>query len=331
MTLDELELLISTTRSLKDLFSPDPDQVLIEFRRIAHPDRNIGDPRAEIIFKKVTDLFNQLNNPVLLKSPKRTYEILKLLHIGDIADVHDAVFDTYDYLVKISRLPDAHQMLINEEKKLKKLLSEAGTTSYAAYLPALAESFPAIQGGQQKHVNVFVRQHGLYPLTAIKEQHPHLDPRHLIWIFKRLLSILGFIHRHEIIHGAVLPQHILVNADNHGLVLVGWGHSEYQGAIVKTISNSYRNWYPPEILNKRPVTSATDIFLAAKCILGLAERPGRVKKANQVPVPLLRFLKSCILEGQAMRPVDAWQLHEELDKVAEEIYGPPKFVPLVMS
>lgn len=197
----------------------------------------------------------------------------------------------------------------------------------------LVESFP-VKDSIQKHVNVFSNETGFYNLDEVHKQHPTLDGKHIVWIFKRLLAAIGLAHQAGIIHAAVLPEHVMIypgmanqkDDKAHALMLVGWGHSVKNGEIVKTISTKYRDWYPPEVLEKKQVGPGTDIYLAAKCMLHLAGDDGK-----HLPSSMTRFLKSLVLAGLKMRPDDAWDLFDEFALVAKNIYGTPKFHTLAMA
>ena len=76
----------------------------------------------------------------------------------------------------------------------------------------------------------------------------------------------------------------------------------------------------------------TDLFLAARCLIYLAGGdPVRDRMPDTVPVPMQRFLQSCLLEGTRMRPDDAWALMEDFDELLHALYGPPKFHELTLT
>jgi hypothetical protein len=275
---------------------------------------------------------------ITIESPKRTYTLLRLLATGDVADVHlaSARSDPLDpadclYAVKISRIEEGHSLLETERRTLVNLLSQAGTTTYSRYLPTLAESFLA-RDRFAKRVNVFLHEPGFYTLEQVHAQHAALDGRHLGWIFKRLLTVLGFCHQSATtVHAAVLPCHVLLHAANHGLQLVGWGQSVEMGKQVRMLSTKYRDWYPPEVFKKLPASAATDVFLAARCLIYLAGGdPVTNRMPDSVPTPMQRFLETCLLEGARMRPDNCWKLLEEFDELLRSLYGPPKFHDLAM-
>ena len=209
-------------------------------------------------------------------------------------------------------------------------MTRAGDRSYRKYLPTLAESFPA-DDGFRKRVNVFVQEDGFYTLEQVHDRHPAVDGRHLAWIFKRLLTVLGFAHQAGIVHAAVLPTHVLLHTASHGLQLIGWGQCVEAGQAVMAVSTQYRDWYPPEVWKKQPASAATDLFLAARCMTYLAGGdPVRDEMPVTVPAAMQRFFKSCLLEGARMRPADAWALLDEFDALLRQLYGPPKFHRFLM-
>jgi hypothetical protein len=278
------------------------------------------------------------DSPVSVCSPSRVYALQHLVAVGDVADIHLATVESESatstestYILKMSRLGGGHTLLDNEHCTLGTLLNAAGESSYRKYLPKLVESFPA-RDGIRKRINVFVHEHGFYTLEQIHEQHPAPDARHLAWIFKRLLTILGFCHRHDTIHGAVLPCHVMVHVAGHGLQLVGWGHSAGRGRPIKTVATRYRCWYPAEVFKKQPASPGTDLFLAARCMTYLAGGdPMNNRMPAAVPTAMQRFIQTCLLDAARMRPDDAWALHDEFDDLLSRLYGPPKFHPLIMT
>lgn len=267
---------------------------------------------------------------------RHRYTPLRLLVRGDIADIHLAttaeeanVDEESLYLLKVARHAEGNAHL-NTEEILMGLLKIAENTTYRNYLPALVDSF-ATRGRFPRRINVFRWQPGFHTLEQVHEQHPALDGRHLAWIFKRLLTVLGFSHRHNIIHGAVLPCHVLIHAGSHGLQLVGWGQSIAVGRRIRTVPALYREWYPAEVQQQRPASPATDLFLAARCLIYLAGGdPLTNRMPEAVPPPMQRFLKTCLLESASMRPDDAWVLMEDFGDLLYALFGPPAFRELTL-
>jgi serine/threonine protein kinase len=303
--------------------------------------------------------------PRIVPGPRGNWKLGPLLAVGDVADVHLARIDgdprpvaaasraaagvglgsadlparidgdsrpgEPDRVLKIARVPEGVRFLDNEREILTRLASRAGDTTYRRYLPALIESFSPTGSGHNR-VHVFEFDPGFYTLEQVHEQHPVLDGRHLAWIFNRLLTVLGFCHRAGIVHGAVLPGHVLIHAAEHGLRLIGWGQGVRLGGRLGVLCARYRDWYPPEVLHHRPVAAATDLFLAARCLVYLAggDVAGNRMPAT-VPAALQSFIHGCLLDGVRMRPQDAWELQDEFSALLCRLYGSPEFHPLTMT
>ncbi len=273
--------------------------------------------------------------PGTVQGPRLAYTLQGRLAVGDVADLYlagrenDTETQT-GYLLKASRVPDGKYVLENERRTLARLLTAAGDTTYHRYLPSLVEAFPVADRPEQR-VNVFLYEPGFHTLEQVHAQCPALDGRHLGWIFKRLLTVMGFSHRHGTIHTAVLPCHVLLHAPRHGLRLVGWGQSVETGHPIRTVPTRYRDWYPLDELNGQPASPATDLFLAARCLVYLAGGdPVANVMPDTVPHPMQRFLSTCLFESPRMRPNDHWELLGDFDRLLHQLYGPPKFHPLTL-
>ncbi len=262
----------------------------------------------------------------------------RLLARGDAADIRLAtaadglpVDPEASYLLKIARGPEGATHLDAERSALPKLLRAAGDSTYRKYLPDLVRSLRAVDR-VAKPVNVFRFEPGFHTLEQVHEQHRALDGRHLAWIFNRLLTVLGFCHRQNVVHGAVLPCHALVDAQSHGLRLVGWGQSVAAGRPLRGVPARYRDWYPAEVRSRQPAGPATDLFLAARCAVYLAGGdPLTNRMPETVPAPMRRFLGTCLLESPRMRPGDAWALLEDFAGLLRALYGPPEFHELTLT
>jgi hypothetical protein len=266
------------------------------------------------------------------------YAPRRLLASGEVADVHLAVAADESgttpgrlYLLKVARGPEGNAHLAVEREALVALSSVAGDTTYRHYLPALVDAL-ASAGRRPRRINVFRWDPGFRTLEQAHEQHPALDGRHLAWVFKRLLTVLGFCHRRNVVHGAVLPGHVLIHAPSHGLRLVGWGQSVRAGQRIGAVPARYRDWYPAEVRCQRAAGPATDLFLAARCLVYLAGGDPRANRLpDTVPPPIRRFVETFLLDSASMRPDDAWDLMDDFDEVLRAVYGPPKFDELTLT
>jgi hypothetical protein len=356
MTLDELETLVREAVHPRDLFGDDVAGRLESFRALCRPDRNPGQERraraildaleqfarfspedvaavarAEAVYRSLAPPDERAASPTeVIASAAREYALVERLAVGDVSDVYLARSRGVLYVLKVARDLEGADLLEVERAAVAALLAEAGETHYRAYFPPLVESFP-VPTGFPKRVNVFLHEPGFSTLEEVHRCHPALDGRHLAWIFKRLLTALGFAHRCGRVHGAVVPSHVLVHADGHGLRLVGWGHSVEVGRPLRTGSAAYLDWYPAEVRRREPAGPATDIGLAARCVAYLAGGdPTTGRMPESVPRAIGAFVRSCLLEGPRMRPDDAWDLLDEFDELLHDLYGPPAYHRLEM-
>jgi hypothetical protein len=332
LSLDELESLIA--QGAHAIFNGDIDGRLKELRIASHPDLHPNDrERAEKIFASFGTLADEARKPpTRIKSPKREYTLDKLLATGDISDVYLATGDGKRYVLKASRITNGVAFLMHEKDVIADILKAADDLTYRKYYPTLSESFTVKDGAIRKQINVYVYEPGFYTLSQVHEQHPKLESRHLAWIYKRLLTAIGFAHQQGYVHGSILPTHVQIHAENHGLQLLGWPHSVKIGEKLTLASAAYLSWYPREARRKEPVTPATDICMATKLIIFMAGgNPVTHQIPSEVPEPMRRFWNSCLLESPRMRPDDAHVLHEDFAQVLRQIFGEPRYVPLIMK
>ena len=334
--LDQLERVLRELHDPRDLFGDDITGTLHVLQVLTHPDRHPDDvPRAKELFNRVTAIAQAAAEPpVVLTSPigRSTYTLRHRLATGDTSDVYYATSEAKTdekRIIKVSRIPGGDIYLRHEQAAVDACQATAGTTAAACYFPQLIDSFQ-VRDSMLKRVNVFRYVPHLFTLEQIKAKYPHgLDGVHLAWIFNRLLEGIHYTSQAGYVHGAILPCHCLIHAQDHGLQFVGWVHGTKIGRV-DTICKRYRDFYPPEILNKQQVTTASAIFMAVKCMIWLAGGDPATDNMLHVLPSFRDFWRGCLLKSQAMRPSDALALHAEFKEVLKLVYGKPRFHQLVM-
>ncbi len=225
----------------------------------------------------------------------------------------------------------------NEAAILTEIRKSENHDKFSAYLPEMVESFD-VQVGTVRHAAiVFAGLDGWYTLQQVHERYPDgVDARDMAWIYRRLLAALGFLHTSGVVHCAVLPANVLIQPEQHGLMLVHFGSSFSAGGAGRSLpiacAQPERQWYPPDMVSNRIVTSATDLYLAARCmrfILG-ADPVGKGFPAA-VPQPIASFLTGCLMSTTRSCPSDAWALKEEFDEGLGKLWGKRKFHPFTMA
>ena len=127
-----------------------------------------------------------------------------------------------------------------------------------------------------------------------------LDPRHVVWIWRRVLEVLAWVHDAGWVHGAVLPEHVLVNAREHGALLVGWSSAARTGESAHDPS------------------AESDVASSARAVTSLLDEA-------LIPAPLFALIRKVASDGGTAVSAD-----RELTDVARAVFGPPRFVRLDM-
>lgn len=323
MRTDEALRLVAAARSHADLFGTDaPARRYRELVAALHPDRlGAVDDRvraaATDAFVQVTTLW-QGNGTTMLGD----YRLGRLAYSGDLADLYDVGADR---LLKLPRDPADNDLMAREVHALRSI-EERGDPRYLPYVPRLVDSFRHRDAatGAERRVNVLAAVPGLHGLDEVRRAYPDgLDARDVAWMWRRLLVAVGLAHRAGVVHGAVLPRHVLIEPDAHGLVLVDWCFSTEPGTAVPALVPGYEDWYPDEVFRKRPCGPGSDIWLATRCMTWLM--------GGRAPRELLTFAQGCRQRFLAHRPDDAWRLLGELDEVLEQLYGPRTFRPFTLN
>jgi serine/threonine protein kinase len=329
MNLKELKALLES-KSGEELFgekgSNHPDYR--KYARMCHPDTNT-DPMAKEVFQLLGAKAKEIFEPIVITTGKRKIELQrKKFAKGDISDL----FLTADekQVVKITRKEKHNDFLTNERVVLDAILKTVdGQPTLSAALPSLADSFTMrVKNRPRRRIHVFDYDPGFLTieqiLSAPSWKHG-VEPETFAWIFKRLLLSLTVVHNAGYVHGAVTPDHFLCHKVNHAGRLIDFIHAVETGKTVDVIRKNKR-FYPKEVLDKKPATFETDIYMAGKIgFYMLGGCPSSKSVPGTVPDKFAGFLRALTDERQSRRPDDAWQLHEDFSGMLERIFGPPRY------
>lgn len=268
------------------------------------------------------------------------YAVMGRLGVGAGSDVFLARRDTRLtelVVLKVARHPDESARLAREHDTLQALQrSEAqGHEHFSRLLPqpvAQGELLDAAGGGRPARASLW-RSGYLHTLTEVRGAHPQLDPRAMVWMWKRTLEMLGFVHRAGYVHGAVLPPHLLVHPRDHGVSLVGWSSATRidRRAPHEPPRPADAAFYPPAALRGAILTPRTDLAMSARCmawLLGGDAATGATPA--HVPEALSALLARSVDPDAPGAASDAWALKDALDAAAGRAFGPPRFVPFTM-
>ena len=269
--------------------------------------------------------------PMDLAVEGRSYRVLDRIAVGSRSTVYRCLFGgnqwTGECIFKVSRDPVSNAALAREAEALRHLHAADPGGDFTPFLPAVLESFGYVGDRREppRHANI-LRFHDevrspadqFYTLAEVRAAHPAgLDARDMAWIWRRLLTVLGFARAHDVAHGAVLPVHVLIEPAGHRLVLVDWCAATVPGRPMMPappgVPGAYRMWVETD----RYATPAADLRLGARCMMELVA---------DVPPAVARHLSRAGHGPTA----NAWQLRAEFDDLIETLWGPRQFRPLSM-
>ena len=348
-SLENLVAHLKKARCPEDVFGESPGAIRSTFGSlmlVAHPDK-YSEPAAQSSAREAFALLNTAHEqanakvsagtygdrkpvaapiaapkhePVSIKVGGKEYVVGHELARGDICDVYECGDGR---VLKVARSAADNDFVQNEAQKLGKVHpAKVAEEKFYRFTPSVLDSFGIKGAKTTRRANVLPRYPEHFSLAQIHAAYPNgLDLRDSVWMFKRLLMAIGFAHEQGIVHGAIVPEHVLVHPTGHGARVIDWCYAVNVGERIKAISPGNRDLYAPEVLKKEPASAGTDVYMAAKSIALLLDK--------NAPARFQAFLSGCMLTNPARRP-GAWQTHEELDALLFKLVGKPQYRPLRM-
>lgn len=263
---------------------------------------------------------------------------------GDIADIHlgtikDAV-KTVPVLLKIARNEADNDLLKAEAETLKALTEKFANEKkperlYSFCIPKILDSFElkTEDDKSKPQVNMLEFFPGFISVEDIRKISIGVDGRTLVWMWKRTLGLLSWIHHFGYIHGAILPPHLMFFPDGsirdertHSVRLVDWCYSITKESKLKAWIPDYKDFYPPEVTNKNIIKPSTDLFMAAKTMIYLSGGDVKANKFNtRIPPQITAQIKKCLEPNASKRPQSVSDIFETFTSTVIDVYGKPKF------
>lgn len=147
-------------------------------------------------------------------------------------------------------------------------------------------------------------------LAAVAQAQPEgIDARHAVWLWRRMLEVLGFVHAHGWTHRALTPAHALVHPRDHGVLLIGWRDARHADgrALAEAVQRDLQH-------------SAWTV----RALLQGGRDGGAPGLGAHTPRPLADLLRACSEGGTS---TDAAGLQAALTEAALAAFGAPRFVP----
>ncbi len=265
------------------------------------------------------------------------YAIRGALARGETCDVHWARRDariTELVVLKIARGGERREALAREARVLGDLAERRaqGVDHFGRLGPQLVAHGPARRGmrgdeGDETALATRWRSGFVHTLADVRAAYPSGVPaEHGVWIWKRVLEVLNWVHAAGWVHGAVTPRHLLVHARDHGVVLAGWSRARHRvpATPVETPSADEHLFYPASVRAGAPAGPAVDVAMSARAVayaLGAAPETGSLPAS--VPESIAALVRANLEPETATE--DAWALRDRLDAAARAALGPPRY------
>jgi len=215
-------------------------------------------------------------------------------------------------VIKLSAAGNAAAMHAREAMVLRELQGLAGdeADSYFAQLLPEVVAIGAVAGDEPRHALVLKAPNGYWgSLADLNARFPQgLDPRHAVWIWRRVLGMMAFVHSRGWVHGDVRPEHVLVHPGDHVARLIGWASARQDAS------------------DSAPTADLMRSARIIQILLGGSSEAG--SGMNQVPVELSSLVKQAADDAAFCQQQGALGLDAALRSAARAAFGPPTFVPL---
>lgn len=267
------------------------------------------------------------------------WAVAEALGAGSSCDVYHGMrarFPTELVILKVLRDPADAPRLDNEWEMLQALQkSDApGAETFARLLPEpVMHGTVTANAFTGRRVNIIRWASGFHhTFDAVQRAYPNgIPPRASIWAWRRILEVLSFIHASGFVHGAVLPPHLLVQENEHGVRLIDYCTAGYVGQRLQYVTAGYDVFYPKGLRVGSLLTQQVDLVMSARCIASiLGGNPVDGSLPAAVPAPLAALLRRVAMSDPFSNTEKAWALREELGRLADAVFGAPQFNPIVM-
>jgi len=244
------------------------------------------------------------------------YHLMASLGRGEISEIYLAQkIGAMPFLatIKLSSAPAAAKLYAREAQVLRELQALSGPAGayFSMHLPMVMAQ-GVVDGTPSQQALVLRHAHGFWGSLAALNGHftSGVDPRHAVWIWRRILGALSFVHNQGWCHGGVCPEHALIHPQDHGVRLIGWASAQ-KGVSSKEQSKDLM----------RSAAILLVLLNGAKAASGVPDH---------VPTQLAQLVTRASQDEAFCRAQRAEGLDAQLQVAAKAAFGPPSFVPLAI-
>ena len=249
---------------------------------------------------------------------EKRYEFFKKICVGEVAEIYEGICDKQPVCIKIPISTEDSELISREYEILSRIHHQS--------LPYVEDKFSI------NNATCFTMRkvEGISATELMKEYPLGVPSEHVLWMLERLLSVVGFLHIHRIVHGNIKPENLIVTKQNHNVTLMGFSfaipNADRKSARYQIVNDFFT---ADEVSKKARVEPSSDIFSVGK--IGIYLLGGNVED-NSMPVTIdsriCNFISKMVEKDKSERAYDAWKLYKELQTLRTSIYGPKRFITL---
>jgi len=189
-------------------------------------------------------------------------------------------------------------------------------------LPVLVDTFKLSDG---RKANVLRNIAGGEDLVTVRNMFPSgLPVEHVVWIMDRLLSVLGYIHINQAIHGLIEPANIMVVPANHNGLLIDFTFSILNATQHSAHYTGANDFTAPEVLaNKhlKPYPTSDMYSLGLSMLYLLGGDTERILFPSTLDIRVKSFVGEFLVKDPQLRANDAWAYHKKLRALRIDMFG----------
>lgn len=311
-------------------------RVLNEFRRAAEVAVDTGAYDQPFLPGKVFGDDGTSAKGVEIQSLKGIYRLSdEPFRFGDFSVLYRGHFVNGsaggEVIVKIASDPRNNTWLEREARILGRFHGATEASRFARvkkYVPEILDTF-LVPGKDGKRFRAIILRQvpDLVSVEQIIEAYPRgLDPQDAAWVCRRIIAQTLAASMAAVVHGALVPAHVLVDPFKHEPFHIGWAHAVDDptgaGGRVTHVIDRWREFYPPEVFTRNTFDHRSDVFMAGKTMMKLL---GGDAKSNTLPssVPnaMARVVLRCVEASPARRFQDGKQALDEFTRVVRSLWG----------
>jgi len=279
-------------------------------------------------------VINSVKGDYVIKSKTASYTIEKSLDGANLCDVFKS---TDGHVLKIARTHKDNDLLETEAKIYKAIEAESDNEYVSKLIGKYVETFKIKNASMEKVVvNVLEFEEKDITVQRLVELNggKPFDPRHIIWIWKRILSAIGGIHKAGYVHGAIVPSNVMITPYNHGCRVIDFCYATKHNSCLVVVDSQYPDFYPPEIASAHHTNKVGydfDIYMTGKLMIYLLGGDVALDTLpDYVPNRMQNLILSAVIKNQYSRYKNAWEFYDVVSSLGKELYGKPKFIELVV-